>query len=270
MKRLVYSLILISLALVSQAQKKLHLPDKNQFSSFYYRSNESINQVEFKISIVAQFTSGLNIQQKIKLGFGTTISYSHRNWKIDTGIDITNKKNRTFQPDVFHIGTGIDNIKDEKHALFFLNRYFGEYAQWSGLLSLQYEDFQIRFEDDIFGLIATKFKLFDRYRSAALEIRYRYFILGANVFTSDINGLVDMAKNNKLGTYYNGIQYDSPIYIGAKYRDIYSRVGWNNKFIGEGFQNFTHQKLFNTPNFKTQNYNSLFWQGGFVKDYTLY
>ena len=263
-------LIVIFCILESSFGQTIQTPNSDRFGSFYYVTKNNINQLEVCVSLIAQFTSGINTQQKVKLGIGSSVSYSHRNLKTTTGIDLANNSKKKIGLDIFYLGIGFDDKRKDDHSIFYLNYYFGEYAQWSGMISLQYKDFQIRFEDDLFGLFATRFKLYDRYRSAALEFRYRYFILGANVFTSDVNGLVDAAKNNKLGTYYDGEQYDSPIYIGGKYKDLFTRAGWNNKIVGEVFQNFTHQKLFNTPNFKTQDYNSLFLQGGAYKPYSLY
>ncbi|GHU64915.1 hypothetical protein FACS1894123_10360 [Bacteroidia bacterium] len=83
-------------------------------------------------------------------------------------------------------------------------------GQRTATLGLRYKDWSISHENDVSLMRGDGG---DRFRSAALEIGYKDYVLGVNVYTNDPkpDGVVE--GTNK---YKNGTQYSSPLYIGKK------------------------------------------------------
>lgn len=262
------TLLLISGKMNLHCQSKFHFPDKHQFSSIYL-SPERGSGFSAKISLVALFTCGSNIAPSVKLGIGGELGYHANDWSFVTGIEMAHKEKKILSPNILYSGVEYD---DRNHYAFayYLNHYFGEYKQTSALISAKIKDWKIKFEDDILAFPFTGFVVYDRFRTAAIEVSYKHILIGANIFTSDINGLLDISRQNKRGKYLTGHQLDSPLYVGYVYNDLIARMGWNHKTGGEIIQNLSHRKLFNTPDFEPGTYNSLFLQTGINKPYTLY
>ena len=219
------------------------------------------------ISLVAIFTSGVSDRNGLRLGAGLTIYQTISNWTISSGFDTYKAKQK------FGLGTTFAGIifDDGKYGgSYYVNKYHQGEKQISGIVSVHLDDFSINFEDDILAFPFTDFKIYDRYRTAALEIRYKKFMIGTNVYTTDINGITDISYKNPKGVYSSGKQISSPIYAGFVTNGILLRTGFNSKTGGWVGQNGWHRHLFGTPDFIGGNNKNPFIQFGIDKPYTLY
>lgn len=213
------------------------------------------------------FTTGASDRNGFRLGAGTGISYTSGDWTIDIGADTYKTKEH------FGIGTtyaGFCFFDGNYGSSYYVNHYYQGDKQTSAIIAVRAKDFRIRFEDDILALPFTKFIIQDRFRTAALELRYKGFIIGTNVYTSDPNGLTVASLQNRNGVHYNTRQISSPIYVGYTSRNIIGRIGYNNQTGGFIGQNMWHRNLFSTADFKYGRYSNPFIQIGINKPYTLY
>lgn len=228
---------------------------------------ERNNGFRVSVSLVAMFTSGATDRNGFRLGAGLTLSQTIDNWEFSTGFDLYKAMQN------FGLGTTFAGVKfyDGKFGgSYYVNKYHQGDKQVSGILGAYLNDFTIRFEDDILAYPFTGFKGYDRYRTAALEVRYKEFLAGMNVYTTDTNGLTDISSSNSRGKYLTGKQISSPVYIGYARNDLIIRYGLNGKSGGWIGQNGWHEKIFQTPNFEYGDYRNHFIQIGVDKPYTLY
>ena len=228
---------------------------------------EKHNGFRISVSLVALFTAGSAPQNGFRLGAGITLSQTIENWIFSTGLDVYKAK-QTFGSGISFAGICYD--AGDYGITYYVNKYHQGDKQISGIVGLHLNNFRINFEDDILAYPFTGFKVYDRYRSAAMEIRYKGFLIGTNVYTSDINGLTDASLDNGKGCYVTGKQLSSPLYLGYADKDFILRYGINNKTGGLIGQNGWHRLFFNTPDFKSGDYNNPFIQIGIDKPYTLY
>lgn len=225
------------------------------------------NGFHASVSLVAMFTAGVADRSGFRLGAGCSAGYTLDNWTAQTGVDFVKASQR------FGLGMSFAGISyfDGKHGgSYTLNHYYQGDSQTSGIIGFTIKDLDVRFEDDILAYPFVGFKIYDRYRTAALELRYKGLMVGTNIYTTDINGQTIFDTDNQKGTYQSGKQISSPLYVGYTNRDMLIRLGINNKLGGRIGQNLWHKYLFDTPNFKTGDYNSKFMQIGIDKPYTLY
>lgn len=233
---------------------------------FAFRSSEP-NGFVASISLVALFTTGVADRSGIRIGVGGSLAYTYDNWTAKTGVDFFKAKQK------FGLGAsyaGVTFFDGEYGGSYFLSHYYQGDTQTSGIVSLTIKDFSLRFEDDILAYPFVGFKVYDRYRTAALELRYKGLMVGTNVYTTDITGQTTFDTDNEKGCYQSGKQISSPIYIGYADRDMLIRLGLNSSLGGKIGQNLWHKFLFDTPNFKEGDYNNKFLQIGVDKPYTLY
>lgn len=250
------------------AQYKFHFPNKHDYTTVSFYQSDKRNGFVVGASLVALFTAGVTDRSGFRIGVGLSAGYQIGDWTFTSGLDAYKAQQK------FNIGTSYVGVKYENRygygGSYYLNRYYQGDKQTSAIVALLLDDFQIRFEDDILALPFTSFKIYDRFRTAALEIQFKNVLIGANVYTTDINGVTDMTQANQKGVYQSGKQTSSPMYVGYTARGLVSRLGWNNPRVGNAVQNFTHRKLFDTPDFRVGNYNNPFVQVGVSKPYTLY
>ena len=228
---------------------------------------ERNNGFRVSISLVALFTAGVADRNGIRLGAGITLSQTIDNWTFSSGLDAYKAKQR------FGVGTSFAGVTfdDGKYgSSYYVNKYYQGDKQVSGIVSAHLGDWCINFEDDILAYPFTGFKAYDRFRTAALEVRYRDFMIGTNVYTTDIDGVTDASQDNSRGVYRRGKQISSPIYVGYTTNEMIVRYGLNNRIGGYLGQNGWHRRLFNTPDFEYGDYNNQFIQVGVDKPYTLY
>jgi len=88
----------------------------------------------------------------------------------------------------------------------------GLQGQRTATVGFRYKDWSISHENDV-ALMGGDGR--DRFRSATLEIGYKDYVLGMNVYTNDPKPDGIIPNTNK---YKNGIQYSSPFYIRKKSR----------------------------------------------------
>jgi len=241
--------------------------DKNRLATLTLDPGKH-NGFRISVALVALFTAGSVPQNGFRLGAGITFSQTIGNWMFSSGFDVYKAKQK------FGLGTSFAGIQydDGDYGIaYYLNKYYQGDQQVSGIVRLHLNDFRILFEDDVLAYPFTKFKVYDRYRSAAMEIRYKRFLLGTNVYTTDMNGVTDALPENSKGVYATGKQLSSPVYLGYADKDLILRCGINSSKIGGIIgQNGWHRLLFNSPDFKPGDYSNPFFQVGVDKPYTLY
>lgn len=269
MNRFVFILLLIStfsiLPISSYGQYKFRY-DNDYLTTLSY-GVERQNGFRISVSLVAMFTAGAADRNGFRLGTGFEISQTLDNWTISTGLDFYKAQQK------FGIGTSFAGVTFNSRnygASYYINKYYQGDKQVSGLVTVLLDDFKINFEDDILALPFTGFKIYDRYRTAALEVRYKGFMIGTNVYTTDINGVTDYTENNSKGVYRSGKQISSPVYVGYSTHNLLVRYGVNSRLGGVLGQNGWHQHLFDTPDFEQGNYKNHFLQIGVDKPYTMY
>lgn len=258
-------LLLIVLGVATEGQCQA-LFDRTNFTSLYFPENRD-RGFSVKASIVAFFTTGATDRNGFRLGASLTASQTIGDWIFSTGIDAYKAKQK------FGIGTtfaGVEYYDSRFGASYLVNKYYQGAKQVSGMLGVKIDDFGLKFEDDILGLPFTNGVIYDRYRTAALEVRYKHYLAGVNVYTTEINGLTDSSPYNRKGTYVGGKQLSSPIYVGYTDRDLIIRCGLNSQAGGYLGQNLWHRRFFDTGDFESSEDRSLFLQMGTYQPYTLY
>lgn len=253
------------ISFMAQAQYRFRF-DSNDWTSVYFRNNKN-NGFSVNISLVAMLTTGVADRSGIRFGSGLTLSQTMGDWTISAGLDTYKAKQK------YGLGTtfgGISYNDDCYGFSYYCTKYYQGDQQLSGIISVDLNEFKISFEDDILALPFTGFIIYDRYRTAGLEFQYKGFLLGTNVYTTDIDGVTDASLQNNRGTYLNGQQISSPIYIGYTDYNLVARYGINQKLGGVVGQNGWHRLFFNTSDFGTGEYRSQFFQIGVNKPYTLY
>lgn len=267
-KPLLYTLpIIIFLGLVCPAHSQYKFRYDNDYPATMTFGPERNNGFRVSVSLVAMFTAGAADRNGFRLGGGLTLSQTVDNWTFSVGADAYKARQK------FGIGTSFAGVMfdDGKYGgSYYLNKYFQGDRQVSAMLGIHFDEFQINFEDDILAYPFVGFKIYDRYRTAALEMRFKGFMVGSNVYTTDINGVTDASSNNSKGTYVTGKQISSPVYVGYTTNNMLIRYGVNGKAGGLVGQNGWHRALFNTPDFKSGDYRNMFMQIGVDKPYTLY
>lgn len=264
MYRSVIILLVLGISASIFGQRMTH---KDDYTSLYILDRKRNNDFEITASIVAVFTTGAADRNGFRIGGGLSLSKTFGNWTFSTGLDAY-KATKSFNIGTTYAGVLYDTRNFG--ASYYLNKYHQGDKQISGIIGTRFKDLSLRFEDDILSLPFTRFIIYDRYRTAALEIRYKHFLLGMNVYTTEANGLTDISKYNRKGTYMNGQQISSPIYIGYSDKNLLVRYGFNNSTGGVIGQNSWHRTLFDTGDFRSGNYSNHFLQIGTDKPYTLY
>lgn len=256
----------MNMCLLAYSQHRIRYND-DHLSSVYWCSDKN-NGFRISVSLVALFTSGANDRNGLRFGAGIELSQTVDNkWTFSIGADAYKATQR------FGVGTSYAGVRfDEGRygTAYYVNKYYQGDKQVSGIISLHLDEVRINFEDDILAFPFTGFRAYDRYRTAALEVRYKHFILGTNVYTTDINGITDASPHNSRGVYKTGKQISSPVYIGYARNDLILRYGLNNKTGGLVGQNGWHRLFFNTPDFEYGNYHNHFLQVGVDKPYTMF
>jgi len=250
-----------------KGQKMTEVTHNNDYTSLYLLNPDRNKGFEISLSAVLMFTCGAADRKGLRWGGEVTLSKHIGDFTLSTGIDAY-KANEKFGLGTSFAGV---NYHDGKYGFsYYATHYYQGDAQTSGIIGLTLKDFQIRFEDDILGLPFTGFVIHDRYRTAALEIRYRHWMIGTNVYTNEVNGLTDVSDKNKSGIFHTGKQISSPVYVGYVNKNLITRIGLNGRIGGIAGQNWWHEAFFGTPNFNNGSFNNLFIQAGVDKPYTLY
>ena len=235
-------------------------------SSLRYGSDRA-NGFSISLSLTALWTLGSIVGDGFRWGMGLTVSQTLNAWTFSAGVDCYKEK-QAFG--LGHTFAGLQFEDRRQSFSYYLTRYHQREAQMSGIIRIRLNEVLICFEDDILAYPLTGFKIYDRYRTSALEMRYKGYLIGTNVFTTDIDGLTDFSPTNARGVYKNGKQLSSPVYVGYEHRDLILRIGINDKTGGWIGQNGWHRFFFQTPDFVQGDYRRFFLQTGIDKPYTLF
>lgn len=260
-------LVVVMLGAIACSVSGQRMTHNNDYTSLYILDRKRHHNFEISASLVAVFTTGAADRNGFRIGAGLSASKTIGNWTFTGGLDAYKSLSR------FGLGTtyaGILFSTPQSGLSYYLNKYHQGDKQVSGIVGVRIRDFEIKFEDDILSLPFTGFRVYDRYRTAALELRYKRFLLGMNVYTSESNGLTDASLHNRKGMYKEGYQVSSPLYLGYTDKNLMVRYGWNSNLGGYIGQNSWHRSLFDTGDFKTGDYRNQFLQVGTYKPYTLY
>lgn len=257
-------LLLGSYVCSSYGQAVFH---KNDYTSAYILDGQNNNGFEVSASLVVVFTKGVADRNGFRLGVGLSMSKVIHRWRCTMGAD-SYKANQSFGLGITYAGI-MYNIRN-LGASYYVTKYYQGDQQVSGIVGGRFKDFEFKFEDDILSLPFTAFRIYDRYRTAAIELKYKHFLIGTNVYTTEPDGLMDFCVKNKNGIYKNGYKVSSPFYIGYTNKELMFRYGINSSFGGYVGQDFWHRLFFDTGEFKNGDYKNTFIQLGTYKPYTLY
>ena len=140
-----------------------------------------------------------------------------------------------------------------------------------GGIQLFTKNFSLRFEND-FLFQGNKY---DRWRTAAIEIDIKNFIVGTNIYSNEPNKEYEDYSSSTWkingNAYSNGEIYHSIFYVGYRYSNRIVRIGINHPVIQDIIQNGWHS-LFNKPYFITPHdqYFSFYFYIGYYNPFTLY
>ena len=250
------------------SQYTIQWPDKHDLRSIYFTNPDKENGFTASVSLVAIFTSGTIHRDGFRLGLGFNLAYHIKNWNLFSGLDVYKAKAEHFGIGTSYLGGSFFN--GNIGGSYLVNRYYQGGKQISSLSGFIAKDFELKFENDFLAFLFTGFKRYDRFRTAAIEVRYKKILFGVNVYTTDMDGVTDFSYDNKWGVYRQGKQISSPLYLGYTDRGLLVRCGFNNRLGGFWGQNKWHRKQFDTPDFQEGAYNSHFIQIGTNQPYTLY
>ncbi|MCL1932217.1 MAG: polymorphic toxin type 23 domain-containing protein [Candidatus Azobacteroides sp.] len=118
----------------------------------------------------------------------------------------------------------------------------------------------------------------DRWRTSAVEIGIKNFVLGTSVYTNEPDGSLDKNGYSKFWNrtkqaYADGTAYNSPLYVGVKQGGRVTRIGLNQPWIQDMTQNGVHLFLSkSSPLFPTPygEYSSAYRYSGYYNPYSLY
>ncbi|HOZ15530.1 MAG TPA: polymorphic toxin type 23 domain-containing protein [Tenuifilaceae bacterium] len=169
---------------------------------------------------------------------------------------------------------------------YYQTAYGGANSQLVGGINVYLNNVSIRLENDFLA-----FKGEDRWRSNALEVSVGNFSIGTHLFNNDpkgecngdINDCVDLSnafrtRKGIFGTWKIGKTYSSPLYLGYRFGNSYSRIGYSHPIFQNITQNFTHRHGFLGLPFGYQNlykdYSSfqygLYVDGGYYNPYSIW
>ncbi len=155
-------------------------------------------------------------------------------------------------------------------------------AQTTAGLSINREEWSLRFENDVFALQGE-----DRWRTGGAEVTIGNFVFGSQVYTNDPKGdnsginengkskIFGSHGNPIYGSWLNGVVSSSPVYIGYKNGNSIHRVGLNHPVVQDITQNGIHtnsvirkanQHFYN----QYTNYNGVYYQTGTYNPFSIY
>lgn len=134
-------------------------------------------------------------------------------------------------------------------------------AQSVGTISALISGVSIRFSNDILGLTQEKH---DRWRTNAIEIGYRNYVIGSYINTNDgskesgdtvdyhgkTKNIDDLENSRDKGVWTVGNVYSSPLWIGYRSGNQICRFGYSHEKVQEYTQNFVHRNIAPHPNSK--------------------
>ena len=233
--------------------------------------NLSLGNLNISANPIAIFTGGVIKGNGFSFGTGLSATYSIGDFYIATGLSLTSQRGRFSYGGGYNDGTfGVS---------WFGSYYLGEDPQKTGTIRFKAGNWSIAHENDLDRMLGDGD---DRYRTAGIEIGYKNYVIGATVYTNAAklpkNRWNELDKeynsntwgSNGLGAYPNSTAYQSPIYIGHRWRNMMIRTGYNSPKVQDMTQNFIH-KIGPFPYYKTPStYNNPYFQIGSYNPFSLY
>jgi RHS repeat-associated protein len=185
---------------------------------------------------------------------------SHKIGKAEFGFNVGGGNN--------HIGAGL-SAKYNGYGAGYTYTHYGNAIGPDGLSNSQnvggatlfFKDLSLRLENDFLA-----FEKRDRWRSNAIEIGYKGFVLGTTLYNndpytddptnwnSDIESPIWGKNKNGRGGWNNGLTYNSPLYLGYRNGLTVGRIGFSHRVFQDFTQNGVHKHGFLGLPFGYQNY----------------
>jgi hypothetical protein len=217
---------------------------------------------------------GLDSSNGLNLGFDFGINQKIKNWSFSAGFGAS-LNYLTAGGFVSYQGIGAG------YYTSFYGNSEGPDGQSNkqivGGLNAWGKNFSVRFENDFL----YKGDAYDRWRTAAIEIGIRNFVMGMHIYTNmpdkgnenykyDENYNGSMWNGNRRA-YSDGEVYRSIFYVGYRYRNRIIRIGVNHPVVQDIFQNGWHS-IVNKPFFPTPygQYFSFYIYTGYYNHFSLY
>ncbi|MDO8897531.1 MAG: polymorphic toxin type 23 domain-containing protein [Bacteroidales bacterium] len=200
------------------------------------------------------FSMGLSMTG---LGLNANMGYRLRNFTLSVGGGI----NSVVNPEVsaqtggssFELvpqlsgGIGYD---DGNFSLTYYQTYYGGmHKQRVGGVRVSSAEFSFRLENDFLAWQGE-----DRWRSNAVEISHKNFVIGTNLYNNDPEpgGMGTHNTPNLLGklnkhdneAWVDGQTYFSPLWLGIKQGNSIHRLGYSHPMVQDRSQNWVHRNGF--------------------------
>lgn len=192
----------------------------------------------------------------LSYGFSTSLNFNFGGgWNLSIAGGIGNQyygSNFSFSYKKWGAGYGLTHYYEQNVGAI---NYAGE--QNVGTISVLLGGASIRISNDLFG------DHNDRWRSSAVEIGYRDFVIGTYVTNNDGKKdsedyqKLDERKNKSIEINENGNRqwakgesFSAPFWIGFKSGNQICRFGFSHPFVQDKTQNMIHKTLAPTPLFK--------------------
>jgi hypothetical protein len=219
---------------------------------------------------------GFDIFNGLLLGVDFGLNKQIKNWNFST----------SFGAGINYFAVG-GLVSYMSYGCGFYTTFYGNAVGPDGFSNKQYVFGLQFFRKNISLRIENDFIYYDRWRTSALEVNFRNFILGTFVYTNmpgmnlpnfiynenyeyDYNyGGFVWGSNKK--AFSDGVVYRSVFYVGYKYLNRIIRIGINHPVIQDVTQNGLHN-IFNFPFFYTPygSYFSLYFYIGYYNPFSLF
>jgi RHS repeat-associated protein len=217
--------------------------------------------------ITTSLSAGIGLNGPF-IGRGVAYSGSIGNVPVNLGVGISATSSGIgygFNADIDGFGGGysLTHYSD-------VNSARGQMKQTVGGVSLKIRDFSFRIENDFLSPGPHQ----DRGRTNAVEVGFKNFVIGTNLYTNDPKGeeagidktVRDMKGrlNPKEGAWMPGYVYSAPLWVGTRFGNTVDRVGYSHPWVQNATQNSLHIgpiKAFHAPFFTDY---SKFRYGGYT------
>jgi hypothetical protein len=246
----------------------LHAQDITMFFSLPAPITGNVGSVYWHVSPAL----GLDFPNDLNLGFDIEIGREIEDWDLSAGLGAVSN--------IIAVG-GFASYKG--YGAGYYASFYGNDVGPDGRANKQIvggfkvfgKDFSLRLENDFFG------DNYDRWRTTALEISIRNFVMGTFVYTNmpdreNANYTYNENYNSSIfrgnrKAYSDGEVYYSIFYIGYRYGNRIIRIGVNHPIIQDITQNGWHT-IANKPFFYTPygQYFSLYVYIGYYNPFSLF
>ncbi|WP_175552603.1 polymorphic toxin type 23 domain-containing protein [Dysgonomonas macrotermitis] len=225
-----------------------------------------INGFGVSISPVAMLTAGVGsvaLGGGFRIGAAVSVSQKIGDWTLMANGSMFGGGAGNNLKNTLSGGFAYDDGKRGFSYMFNRYNYSNEPGgkQSTGTIGVRYKDLSIKHENDLFARSG------DKQRTAALEVGYKGYSAGFNIYTTDPSRdeygvkMTEEHAQNRKGVYDGGYQLASPFYIGVRQGNSTTKIGMNIPQVG-WFQNAMHRYLTKNPDFHYGTYKNNFIQKG--------